>query len=501
MKILTEALEKYEVDGLFFNMFGNQSRDYSGRDVGLCHCDSCKRKYQEQFHQPIPESPDDNYRKFMFTSSREVAAAIGDLIRQKRPQAGYFNYIQESTDGIMSESNTAVTRPLPQWPYSASDNVNRARNSQPGKMAVNLCMQFVDYAWRFATVPGPEIALRLWQNVANGGALAFEVNGTLDQQDRQAVETAKPIFRWLADHEQYYSGQQSAARVLLLGQPAVGPAVKTDSYRGLFRLLTEEHIPFAVSDNLDWLGKRQFDLVIATSWAPPQLKQYLSEGGHVLVASPRPPEFTSLPVTKTWDDLKGYLRIRTHATFPSLKATDLLLLDGAFSELPPDPNASLTLVPPSMIGPPEFVHIDMKDTQIPGIVFQPLGKGQFAWIPWDLGSLYYRDSLPAHADLFRDTLNALMPERQLRTNAHPLVEMTVMNQKGNTLLQLINVSGHADTAYHAPVPMRSIDVSIAGTFKSAATLRTPGQLKLQSNQGRTTFTVPALSDYEIVVLR
>ena len=31
MKILTEALEKYNVDGLFFNMFGNQSRDYSGR--------------------------------------------------------------------------------------------------------------------------------------------------------------------------------------------------------------------------------------------------------------------------------------------------------------------------------------------------------------------------------------------------------------------------------------------------------------------------------------
>src|SRR5687768_6835849 len=41
MKILAEALERYEVDGLFFNMFGNQSRDYSGVFVGHCHCDSC----------------------------------------------------------------------------------------------------------------------------------------------------------------------------------------------------------------------------------------------------------------------------------------------------------------------------------------------------------------------------------------------------------------------------------------------------------------------------
>jgi uncharacterized lipoprotein YddW (UPF0748 family) len=41
MKILSEALDNYAVDGLFFNMFGNQARDYSGRPVGLCHCDVC----------------------------------------------------------------------------------------------------------------------------------------------------------------------------------------------------------------------------------------------------------------------------------------------------------------------------------------------------------------------------------------------------------------------------------------------------------------------------
>ena len=88
MKILSEALEKYDVDGLFFNMFGNQSRDYSGRYVGLCHCDACKRLYREKFHKDIPETPDDDYRKFMFTSSREVAAAIGDLIHAKAAAGG-----------------------------------------------------------------------------------------------------------------------------------------------------------------------------------------------------------------------------------------------------------------------------------------------------------------------------------------------------------------------------------------------------------------------------
>ncbi len=176
MKILTEALDKYEVDGLFFNMFGNQSRDYSGREVGLCHCDACQTRYWAMFHKDLPARPDDDYRKFMFITSREVACAFGALIHEKRPDAGYFNYIQESTDGIMSESNTAVDRPLPLWPYSASDNVNRARNSEPAKMAVNLNMQFVDMWWRFATVPVQEIVLRMWQNIAT------EVRATFDSE-------------------------------------------------------------------------------------------------------------------------------------------------------------------------------------------------------------------------------------------------------------------------------------------------------------------------------
>jgi Hypothetical glycosyl hydrolase 6 len=342
LKILTEALENYDVDGLFFNMFGNQSRDYSGHPVGLCHCENCGRRYVAMFHKQIPEEPDDDYRRFMFISSREVAASIGDLIHSKRPKAGYFNYIQESTDGIMSESNTAIDRPLPEWPYSASDNVNRARNSEPGKMAVNLNMQFVDYAWRFATVPSQEIALRMWQNIANGGALTFEVNGTLDLQDRQALDTAKPIFQWVARNEQYYAGQQSAARVLLLGTPSSsGRAFGQNSYRGLFRLLSEEHVPFAVSDNMDWLGKRNFDLVIASDWAPAALSRYVENGGRVLIASAREPEMHVAPVIGTSKDVKGYFRVRNHGMFPSLKDTDLLLLDGPYTEAEGDGSKSL----------------------------------------------------------------------------------------------------------------------------------------------------------------
>ncbi len=500
MKILAEALERYDVDGLFFNMFGNQSRDYSGAFVGHCYCDSCKRMYRELYGKELPAQEDAEYRQFMFRSSREVAAEIGKLIHAKRPNAGYFNYIQEYTDGIMSESNTAVSRPLPLWPYASSDNVNRARNSQPTKMSVNLNMQFVDYNWRFATVPRREIALRAWQNLANGGALTLEVNGTLDQEDRQAIEAARPIFRWAAEHQQYYAGQESAARVLLLGGAGgTGRSYNQAAYRGMFRFLSEEHIPFAVSDNMDWLGKREFDLVIATDWAPPELSQYLAKGGRLLVVSPRQPEITTPRVIATHKGAQSYFRVRNHELFPSLKLTNLIMLNGDYTEVEGDGSNSLSFVPPSMIGPPEKIHVDMTNTNKTGIVF--FNDGRATWIPWDLAGLYYRYSLPAHAGVLRDVVNRLLPKRQLQTNAHPLVEMTLMRQRDRHLLHLINLSGHSDTAYFDPPLMNGIRVQVAGSFKTARVVSTGKDLPLTPAGDYTEFVLPSLGQYELVELR
>ena len=495
LKILAEALERYELDGLFFNMFGNQSRDYSGNFVGHCHCDSCRRLYRAWDGRELPKEPDDTYRQFMFRASREVAAEIGKLIRSKRPDAGYFNYIQEHTDGIMSESNTGVSRPLPLWPYASSDNVNRARNSEPGKMSVNLCMQFVDYAWRFATVPPGEIALRLWQNIAHGGALALAINGTFDQQDRQALDTARPVFHWLAANEQYYSGQQSAARVVLLGRSS------SNSYRGMFRLLSEEHVPFAVTDNVRWIGSRETDLVVSTGWAPKEMLPWVEAGGRLLMATPEPPEFPLGKVVKRWPDIDGYFRVRNAKRFPSLSRTNLLMLEGPFTEVEGDGSDSLTLVPPSMIGPPEFIHIDQKDTSTPGVRTFEVGKGRIVWVPWDAAGLYYRHSLPAHKGLLRDLIDESLPNgRQIRTEAHPLLEMTLMRQGGRTLLHLVNLSGHSQTGYFDPLPMQAVPVRVAGKFAGAAAMRNAGPLKTAHRDGYTELTIPLVKDYELIVL-
>jgi len=499
LKILTEALERYEVDGLFFNMFGNPSHDYSGNPLGPCQCDACREQFQRLYGRPLPLEADATYHSFMRDSALEVAAILARLIHEKRPRAAFLTYIQAHTDGIMSESNTAVNRPLPLWPYSASDNVNRARNSEPEKMSFNLCMSFIDYPWRFAPVPAPEIQLRLRQNMAHGAGPAFTVLGTLDQEDMTSLKAARPIFKWHAEHEDLYVHQQSAARVLLLGS-------RQSSYRGFFRLLSEQHIPFAVSDNLRWLKdeSRAFDLVIAPAGRTEALESYVRKGGRLLVAGIEPPPFGVKTLRKApAERVQGYWRIRDHSLFPSLRDTNLLFFNGEYARIESESNPPVTLIPPAMFGPPEKVWTDKRETSIPGLLVTKYGEGELVYIPWDIGSLYYRHSSPAHAGFLTDLIDRLLSgKRQLRTDAHPLVEITLMEQKDKrrTLVHFVNLSGHSGTAYFEQVDFGVITVEIRGRFERARAVALGKNLIARQKEDYFSFVLPELKGYEVVVL-
>ena len=497
LTILTEALERYEVDGLFFNMFGNPATDYSGVATGPCHCQACQMRYRARHGRPVPANADADYRSFMADSSREVAATIAELIHRKRPNAAFLTYIKDHTDGIMSESNTAVGRPLPLWPYSASDNVSRSLGSEPDKVAINLAMSFIDFPWRYAHVPQPETALRLYQNIAHGAPPAVVVSGPMAQKDRSGLLAAKPVFDWHARHEDLYVGQKNAGRVLLL------TTGDTASYRGFFRLLTEEHIPFVVSENFRWMDEpTRFDLVIAPEAPPAELEQYVRDGGRLLVGGTAPPP-VPIGAVAGRRTTQGYWRIHDRTALPSLTNTDLIFLDGEYLEIAPLARPILTLIPTAMFGPPEKVWSDKVETTVPGLVFTEHGKGRVAYVPWDVGGLYYRHSSEAHRGLVADVIDRLLPAgRQVTTSAHPLVEMTLMEQpsRRRSLIHLVNGTGHHDTAYFPPLEIRDIRIDLPRDVRRVRAVALNRELPIESNGRRRSFTVPRLQAYEVIIV-
>ena len=140
---------------------------------------------------------------------------------------------------------------------------------------------------------------------------------------------------------------------------------------------------------------------------------------------------------------------------------------------------------------------------MPGLVFANHGKGQAAYIPWDIGNLYYRHSSEAHRALLADVIDRLLPAgRQLTTNAHPLVEMTVMDQpdRVRTLIHLVNGTGHHDTAYFPPLEIRDIRIDLAREVRSARAVALDQKLPVSGNGRLRSFTVPRLQGYEVIVV-
>ncbi|MCB9281304.1 MAG: hypothetical protein H6562_20625 [Lewinellaceae bacterium] len=505
LEILAEALGRYDLDGLFFNWFGNITSDYKGNYIGLCHCGVCESGFRARFGRSIPDRSDRDYDAFMFDSKMAVAKKIRDLIREKRPKALFMTYIDDYTDGIVTEADFYKWRALPQWIYTASEHVNRGLNSHPDKMPFSLVMPYQEMRYRFATISGDGIRALLYQNMAQGAFPTFVNLGGMEQPDRTAMDAARPVFRFYQAHQADYLGQRSAARVILYARQDLSWREGAPAYRGFYRLLTELHVPFKVTNRVTEIDPKDIDMVVIPEGpTPPELDAYIQKGGAVLIAGTTHPGLELSPPAKLWEGVKSaYFRIQDHTAFPSLQSADVVFLEGDYLETGPIPTP-VTLIPPGQFGPPDKVAVLNEVTDKPGLILKDLGKGHVAWIPWDIGGLYYLYSNNKHRLFVSDLIRYLVPEDhlQLTTNAHSSVEITVMRHPDpdRVNLHLVNLSGHAGTGFSEAIEMRDISIRIRGEFSKAVSLVDGQSYPVTVSDGYSAFSIPELEEYIVVVL-
>ena len=76
-----------------------------------------------------------------------------------------------------------------------------------------------------------------------------------------------------------------------------------------------------------------------------------------------------------------------------------------------------------------------------------------------------------------------------------------MKRGGRRQVHLINLSGHSQTGYFDPVPMRDIEIQVKGAPAAVRAIHAGRELSLARSGGYTKFTVPWLGDYELVELQ
>ncbi|SFL01153.1 Hypothetical glycosyl hydrolase 6 [Paenibacillus sp. 1_12] len=544
IQIMTEAVKKYPIDGVFINMHGYVIHDYSYNHYGICQSDSDQARFQQLFgHPQLPLTADSldpvyrDYEKFKQQTVAELFRRRAQAVKDINPNVAICNYTPEGTDIFRMESNTGIDRQLPEFNYSASHHVNMVMSSWEHMAVSNSAVHFVDFAMRHSAVSAHHTSARLAQDLIHGGWLDFYVIGTLNNQDdRLCMESVKELYGFHRDNERHYTNITSLSDVCLIFPQNSSYYGSIKEFQGLFRILSEQHILFDVIHDsileepsaLDKLSPYQAVLLPdarnLSGTACSVLDSYVQSGGKLLATGGSSTcdekgtpfqkyRLASLGVDRieqTYPRQQGtYFRIKPEdkERLQGFEDLDIMYLYDEFfqARCKAQCTSFLRYIPPCMFGPPEKCYYTIV-TDIPGLIHHSYGKGSTALIPWTIGKHYEKLSNHAHSKLVLSALiDLLQVERSLLVNTYPTVEVAshLKKEDGSTLIHLVNLSGQLGTAFHPPIPIQSIEIELAVERKPSSiyTLKSKRLLDFTVLSGQSvTFKLPELQLFETIVI-
>lgn len=550
--ILREALGRYAVDGVFFNMFGYITTDYHDRYRGICVCRNCQERFRAMYGRELPlreEFSDPAYADYVDFQER-TSQALGDdiyrTVKAVRPDV-VVTAQRTRSDVIRLELQRAMHRRPPEWPYQGGEQARWAAAFGRGKPFSSTATNFVDFAWRFVAETGACQTLRFAQQLANGASLDYYLLGTFDQDDRKPFPAVQALYDWHADNESHYAGLANAANIGLYhsrkstasipmqkaayaAATATG-AEQTDCFRGAYRALLESRLPFDfISDermeDAD-VGEqlRRYDVIVLPNVAclgdaeARVLDRWVEEGG-TLVATGETGLYDdrggqrshfaleSLPVSSVVEaraSLRTYFEIAPdELAFPE---TRLLMLDGRYfvTQAKPGADSMLRLRPSQRFGPPELCYADQEapDGQLPGVLVRAHGQGRAIYLPWLPEWHYQRESLPDHRSLIQQLVTRFADPVACIEGTGP-VELTLQRQaaSGRLLAHVVNYSGQRNNLYEEPVSLRGLRLGIRSAVRSARALVAGTEIVPASpdSQGVTWMDLPNVGTFEAISL-
>jgi len=538
--IIKEVINMFPVDGIFLNMPGYQTRNpYVGVYHGIDQNKYSKERFSE-FSQgmklPLEENSDDpvfkKYEEFKKHSVDELMKRLHGLVKGKNPNIAICTYMDKYVDIIRHESQT---NSLPYWPYNASDNVSNASNSYPDHIISNASIQQISFQSRYNAIEPEEVAIRLYENIANGSGLDLSLMGDFqDYEDERNYDVFERIYGHHKKFKCYYGRYTSPARIAVIAPGAWPGGEAAQEYRGIQLMLKESHIQYDIIENarIADLEERlkSYSLIIL-----PEISRLdessiaamkrLSESVNVIATNR---SFINHPetlqqifgatMTKTENDGSGYyLAPEKNEVFKRFDKQKLLLwkFNLGFYDFSAADAKMLPIYTPGIPGPPEIIG-GHKPTGFFAVGVKNHGKNRSVLMPINLGRLYYLHGYEQHKNILLDIIDNISPDVRtiLSTNAPERVEVIVKkfleNKPANygksttdgLIVHLINLTGFSGNTYFAPLSVHNINLEVQTDFKPSKifSMISGENLKFHYNNGRTVVTLPQLGEYSALVI-
>lgn len=526
--ILDEILGRYPAaDGFFFNYL----------HVPRCYCERCRGIVEAATGRPVPASDrrDPAYETWRQDFLADYVGRIRSYVQERNPGGAIVPYhhvhdgwnirrMAEVSDIIGSQvSNPVMPNPIdpqPIWNLWAAEEALTARALKPDSSPLLIQTTSEVFASRQSAMPQARLIRNLIQAAAHGASTAPAVNGLLDQEDPRFVPALRQFGAYQEKNANWYRGLQSLARIAVVrsedsrlwGEDAGRMAAANEGsghvaeFRGLCEMLSDLRYPYdvEVSPGLDGMHPGRFDLVILPAASclsdadAAAIDAYVARGGKVIATADlaaadnigikrKAPALRSLPA------LPGDARSAVGAYF-GLSRSDLRR---AVENIPHIPAAGqfwapfdagqaqddLRIIGPFANNAPEFTTVEGPGME-PGLFERQFGEGLATWLPWRIGALYHRYSMPEYRLILGALLESQVGPPPVRTMASSAVETILYGHADGMVLHLLNGATSQTKGLTELTPLAGFEVSVETDADTALSLNDEMELPV-TRAGKT----------------
>ena len=367
--------------------------------------------------------------------------------------------------------------------------------------------------YRFQGVSSNEIAVRGFQSLAAGGQLLFCIIGTWNAYpDKKNFPMVRSLYDFHKRNEKYFGNFEAEAQITLICPARDSHDRARKEFRGLFRILKEEHLQFKVvsQEAFSAASLANSEVIIVPDVEPDeQLVQQLKKTGKPIVwvgthwATTAESTFHTFfgikPPTEILDGRWAYAKTSDSGYFAE---TRWVFLDSTMISLEEE-NAQIEaeIISAGRIGPPELCG---GNTPSGKFLIAHANQYPSTIIAFHPGTLYLQYGFEEHKQIFLEQVMRNLTQLPLVTNAPHNVEVT-LNRYPNTSrsnLCLTNLTGYNGSTFHAPNSLDDILIRIPTHAKKhvVESLYKKGTHHWATEEGELVITVERLYDFAMLII-
>ncbi len=498
LDVLDEVLDRYDVDGLFFNWFNFNERDYDEVNQPPCHCASCQAGFAEfsggkQLPAVMLGENFGLWRQYTARTLARLTARIVDHVAARGRDIGVL--LRRGAPIVYAEGNNAY-RAMPGkdfWPHAPAEAVSAHVATQPDSSILVNCVAFIDATYRMGNEEPEHFAQYLLQTTARGGnpsAFFFGAPGRLPME--RALSRGRDVMRFRRDHADLYRDLRPAAEVAVV-RPDFGSVTGgtfwevQDEFRGVYEALLEQHVPFDVVPVADLAAVEargaldRYRLVVlpdvgVLGRGAPAVDAYVSRGGKLLITGTSgvsrdgevelacSPAIRPLGAALAGNDL--WSTYATDADQPRIGEYHyegpILPVMGRYQRFVWRPDAARVgcVLPRAPHAPPELAYGHTASDD-PEHARGRYGDGEVVLVPWTVGRSYREYGKTDARDHLGGVVRSLV-DPAVTADLHDRVEIIAGESGAGTVVHLLNHSGVRRRSYGAHVPVGGGSLRLRG---------------------------------------